>query len=62
MGLLCPSLPRTIYDYVLRSPMIEKFFDALVERKVARYLCRTGHKPEYEELEEPLKQVSNVII
>ncbi|XP_072174440.1 phosphoinositide 3-kinase regulatory subunit 4-like [Diadema setosum] len=51
MSVLKSPVPRSVYDYILRSPIIIDFFDNLTDRQLIRNLCRPGHKPEYNELE-----------
>ncbi|XP_033636552.1 phosphoinositide 3-kinase regulatory subunit 4-like [Asterias rubens] len=47
LNVLKDPVPRPVYDYILRSPLIESFFDNLQDRQLLRNLCRTGHKPSY---------------
>ncbi|CAH1773990.1 unnamed protein product [Owenia fusiformis] len=57
MNALKEPLSRTIYDYILRSPHIEKLFDILQERKVMRQISRQGHKPNYSDVDEAVGQL-----
>ena len=45
-------MPRAVYDYILRTPHIEGFFDNLHDRQLIRNLCRPGHKPSYSQPED----------
>ncbi|XP_022087879.1 phosphoinositide 3-kinase regulatory subunit 4-like [Acanthaster planci] len=47
LNVLKPPVPRPVFDYVLRSPLIESLFDNLQDRQLLRNLCRPGHKPSY---------------
>lgn len=57
LNALNDPLPRPIYDYVLRSPLIERLFETLLDRQLIRSLCRAGHQPTYEEVDEALAQL-----
>lgn len=57
LNVLKKPLPRVIYDYVLKSSLVEKLFDSLQDRQLIRNICRAGHKPNYPEVEYGLAQV-----
>ena len=57
LSALTDPLPRPIYDYILRSPLMERLMDTLMDRQLIRSLCRAGHQPNYEEVEEGLTQL-----
>ena len=57
LDALTPPISRSIYDYILRSPHIDRLLDSLQERQLIRNLCRPGHSPNYTEREESITQV-----
>ncbi|KAI0213059.1 Phosphoinositide 3-kinase regulatory subunit 4 [Lamellibrachia satsuma] len=57
LNVLKKPLPRVIYDYVLKSSLVEKLFDSLQDRQLIRNICRAGHKPNYPEVEYGLAQL-----
>ncbi|XP_072035782.1 phosphoinositide 3-kinase regulatory subunit 4-like isoform X1 [Amphiura filiformis] len=52
LSVLKEPVPRAVYDYILRTPHIEAFFDNLHDRQLIRNLCRPGHKPSYSQPED----------
>ncbi|XP_013397860.1 phosphoinositide 3-kinase regulatory subunit 4 [Lingula anatina] len=56
MNALQDPLPRAIYDYVIKSPLIDKFFEVLKNRKISRDITRHG-SPNYDEMDENLNQM-----
>ena len=52
-------MPRQIYDYIIRSSLIDKLFENLQDRQLLRNICRSGHRPNYADMEENLAQVGN---
>ncbi|KAL3861428.1 hypothetical protein ACJMK2_007462 [Sinanodonta woodiana] len=50
-------IPRSVYDYILRSQMIDRVFGILQERKYMREIKRQGHKPIYSELDDTMAQI-----
>lgn len=52
LSVLKEPVPRAVYDYILRTPLIEMFFDSLHDRQLIRNLCRPGHKPSYSQPED----------
>ncbi|ELT97398.1 hypothetical protein CAPTEDRAFT_159025 [Capitella teleta] len=57
LNALTDPLPRPIYDYVLRSTLMEPLFETLLDRQLMRSLCRSGHQPTYAEVSEGLAQL-----
>ena len=57
LNALKEPFPRVIYDYVLKSSLVEKLFDSLQDRQLIRNICRAGHTPNYPEVEYGLAQV-----
>lgn len=57
LNSLQDPVPRKVFDYVLKSNVIEKIFAVLQERKYMRDISRQGHKPAYPEMEESLVHV-----
>ena len=58
MSVLKDPVPRAVYDYILRSPIIADFFDTLTDRPLIRNLYRSGYKPEQDLETGPMAQVS----
>ena len=57
MNSLQSPISRSIYDYIVRSPLIDKLFECLQDRQLIRNICRSGHKPNYGDMDEHLTQV-----
>ncbi|XP_067658475.1 phosphoinositide 3-kinase regulatory subunit 4-like [Haliotis asinina] len=57
LNALDEPIPRSVFDYVLRSTSIDAMFETLNNRKYIRSISRSGHRPGYPELEENLAQV-----
>ena len=57
LNSLQSPISRSIYDYIVRSPMIDKLFECLQDRQLIRNICRLGHKPNYGDMDEQLTQV-----
>ena len=57
LNSLQDPIPRNVFDYVLRSTMVEKIFAVLQERKYIRDISRHGHKPAYIEMDETMSHV-----
>ncbi|XP_064641912.1 phosphoinositide 3-kinase regulatory subunit 4-like isoform X2 [Lineus longissimus] len=57
LNALKEPVPRSVYDYILRSQLIDKLFESLEDRQLIRNICRPGHKPAYQELDESLNQL-----
>ncbi len=60
LSSLKPPVSRSVYDYIVRSPLMEKLLGCLHDRKLMRNICRSGHKPNYGEMDERLTQVQLV--
>ncbi|KAK2148717.1 hypothetical protein LSH36_486g02011 [Paralvinella palmiformis] len=54
LNALKDSIPRPIYDYILRSQQIDQIFEVLQDRQLIRSICRPGHQPNYGEPDETL--------
>ncbi|KAL5015431.1 hypothetical protein ScPMuIL_009701 [Solemya velum] len=50
------AVPRSVFDYIIRSSLIERLFDILHHRNYMRSIGRQGHKPIYE-LDENMSQI-----
>ncbi|KAL4221189.1 phosphoinositide-3-kinase [Mactra antiquata] len=55
-GLQDP-IPRAVFDYVLRSQMVERIFAVLQERNYMREISRQGHKPVYTEMDDTMSGI-----
>ena len=57
LNALQDPIPRPVFDYVLRSPMVERIFSILQEHHYIRDVSRHGHKPAYPEMDDSMSQV-----
>ena len=57
LDALSEPVPRLVFDYVVRIPHVEKFFELLENRCRIRAMCRTGHRPVYGDTEENLAHI-----
>ncbi|XP_074653856.1 phosphoinositide 3-kinase regulatory subunit 4-like [Tubulanus polymorphus] len=57
LNALEDPIPRAVYDYILRTPLIDKLFLCLQKRQLIRNITRQGHKPGYPEMDENLSQL-----
>ncbi|XP_053378617.1 phosphoinositide 3-kinase regulatory subunit 4-like [Mercenaria mercenaria] len=57
LNALQEPVPRSVFDYVLRSPMVERIFAILQERHYMRDISRQGHKPAYPEMDDSMSQI-----
>ena len=57
LNALQDPIPRSVFDYILRSQMIERVFSTLQERHYIRDTSRQGHQPVYPELDDSMSQV-----
>ncbi|XP_071952939.1 phosphoinositide 3-kinase regulatory subunit 4-like [Antedon mediterranea] len=53
LSALQPSVPRSIYDYILRIKHLNQLLDSLQDRQLIRNITRHGHKPDYTSAEDP---------
>ena len=53
---------RSVYDYALRSPLLDTLFEALADRQLIRNISRPGHPPNYAEMEESLGSLLRKLI
>ena len=58
LNALQDPIPRSVFDYILRSQLLERVFSTLQERNYIRNTARQGHTPVYPELDDSMSQVN----
>ena len=57
LNALQDPIPRPVFDYILRSQLLERVFSTLQERQRIRDLSGQKHKVVYRELDDSMSQV-----
>ncbi|XP_070561673.1 phosphoinositide 3-kinase regulatory subunit 4-like isoform X2 [Ptychodera flava] len=52
LSVLNDPVPRPVYDYILKSPIIENLFDTLQDRQLIRNITRQNHEPNYNPIDD----------
>ncbi|XP_077998060.1 phosphoinositide 3-kinase regulatory subunit 4-like [Glandiceps talaboti] len=52
LSVLNEPVPRPVYDYILKSPLIDCLFDSLHDRQLIRNITRANHEPNYNHIED----------
>ncbi|XP_006822003.1 phosphoinositide 3-kinase regulatory subunit 4-like, partial [Saccoglossus kowalevskii] len=47
LSVLKDPVPRPVYDYILKSSLIDVLFESLHDRQLIRNITRAGHEPNY---------------